>query len=90
MKAGVRDLFIKELNLDWDTPLPEKLRKIWEKYVVELVTAGKMEFSRCVKPEEPIEDFWLIIFWDGSDQAFAAAVYCRWSLTDGKVVVRLL
>ena len=41
-KASMRDLFIKESNLDWDTHLPDKMRKIWITFIEELV-------HRCVK-----------------------------------------
>ena len=90
MKAAMRDLFIKENNLDWDTLLPEGLRDIWVAYMEELVQAGQLVFRRCVKPEGEIEEFWLVVFFDGSDQAYAGVVYCRWIMKDGRVVVRLL
>ena len=37
-----------------------------------------------------MEQFWLIVFFDGSDVAYATVVYCRWVMEDGRVVVRLL
>ena len=47
----MRDLFIGENQLDWDTILPDALRTTWVAYMEELVMSGKVEFQRCVKPE---------------------------------------
>ena len=32
----------------------------------------------------------MIVFFDGSDQAYAAVLYCRWEMAGGEVVVKLL
>ena len=90
LRAAMRDLFIGENQLDWDTILPSELKNTWIDYMEELVQAGQLEFKRCVRPEGDVEEFWLVIFFDGSDNAYAAAVYCRWQMVDGTVVVRLL
>ena len=37
MKVGMRDLFIKELGMDWDTRLEGKMRETWLEYLEELV-----------------------------------------------------
>ena len=78
MKTGMRDSFIKEDGLDWDTVLPDKLRDMWVNYMEELVDAGQLEFRRCVRPEGEILEFILVAYFDGSDQAYAAVIYCRW------------
>ena len=49
----------------------------------------QLQFQRCVKSEGEIEEFWLIGFFDGSDQAYAGVIYCRWKLKRGTVVVKL-
>ena len=85
MRVAMRDLFVEENQLDWDTILPEKLRTTWVAYMEELVGAGELEFERCVRPEGDIKEFWLVVFFDGSDNAYAGAVYCRWELVDGSV-----
>ena len=90
MKAGMRDSFIKEDGLDWDTILPDKLRDMWVNYMQELVEAGQLVFGRCVRPEGEVLEFVLVAYFDGSDQAYAAVVYCRWEMVDGSVHVSLL
>ena len=90
LRVGVRDLFIKENKLDWDTVLQGKLVDTWNRYIEELVRTGMIEFRRCVRPEGKVEEFILVGFFDGSDQAFAGVVYCRWKMEDGSVVIRLL
>ena len=89
-KVAMRDLFMKESELDWDTVLPDKMRVTWISYMRELVLSGQLVYRRCVRPEGKVEQFWLIVFFDGSDVAYAAVVYCRWLMEDGSVVVRLL
>ena len=32
----------------------------------------------------------MVVFFDGSDQAYAAAVYCRWEMQNGEIIVKLL
>ena len=90
MRVAMRNLFIEENQLDWDTILPVKLRTSWIGYMEELVLAGQLEFGRCVRPEGVVTEFWIVVFFDGSDNAYAAVVFCRWELDDGRVVVRLL
>ena len=90
LRIGMRDLFIKEQGLEWDSPLPDKLRIMWVVHMKELVLAGEVKFSRCVKPEGKVEQFWLVVFFDGSDQAFAGAVFCMWIMEDRGIVIRLL
>ena len=90
LRVSMRDLFIKESGLDWDSLLPADMRDTWVGYMKELVMAGQLEFNRCVKPEGEIDEFWLVVFFDGSSKAYAAVIYCRWQMKDGNVVVKLL
>ena len=47
-------------------------------------------FPRCLKPRNAIEDPELIIFSDGSSEAYGAAAYVRWKLSDGAFASRLI
>ena len=89
-RVAMRDLFVKEAELDWDTILPDKLRDTWIFFMKELVETGQLVYRRCVRPVGVVRQFWLVVFFDGSDNAYAAVVYCRWEMEDGSVVVRLL
>ena len=35
---------------DWDSPIPEELRPIWEKWRNEILELEKLEIQRCFKP----------------------------------------
>ena len=89
-KASMRDLFVKELGLSWDNPLPEVQRKIWISYIKELVLAGQFDYKRCARPAGVVTQFWLVVFFDGSDEAYAVVVYCRWEMDSGEIVITLL
>ena len=89
-KASMRDLFIKELDLNWDKPLSGPSKDIWISHIKELVSIGQFSYKRCVRPTGNVAAFWLIVFFDGSEQAYATAVYCRWQMEDGSVHVNLL
>lgn len=90
MKVGMRDMYIKELAMDWDTRLEGKMRETWVEYLEELIVTEGIEFQRCVRPDGEVKEFWIIVFFDGSDLAYAAVLYCRWEMVDGEVVVKLL
>ena len=90
LRVSMRDLFVKEVELSWDTALPAKLRNTWVDYIRELVITGQLEFQRCVRPVGKVEEFILVVFFDASDHAYAAVIYCRWRMEDGAVVVKLL
>ena len=47
-------------------------------------------FQRCVRPEGDVKQFWIVVFFDGSDDAYAAVIYCRWLMDDSRVIVKLL
>ena len=38
-------------KLDWDSPVPEDLRSLWEKWRIEILQVEKLQFPRCFKPE---------------------------------------
>ena len=86
LRVSMRDLFVKEVELSWDTALPAKLRNTWVDYIRELVITGQLEFQRCVRPVGKVEEFILVVVFDAS----AAVIYCRWKMEDGAVVVKLL
>ena len=46
--------------------------------------------KRCIKPQNYDGDPILVIFSDGSKEAYGACAYVRWQLTDGKYDNQLL
>ena len=90
LRVRMRDLFVKEAGLSWDCSLPGPIKQTWVDYIVELVSTGQLKFNRCVRPVGTVELFILVVFWDGSDNAYAAVIYCKWVMEDGTVHVKLL
>ena len=67
-------------NLNWDDQLPIDLFKKWEDWLQEIPTLDDFLVSRCYKIEahEP-DEIQLHIFCDGSELAYAAVAYLRFS-----------
>ena len=86
-KVAMRDLFVKELGLGWDNILPSDQRETWITYLRELVEARQLVFERCVRPEGNVKQFWIVVFFDGSDDAYATVIYCRWLMAASRVIV---
>ena len=84
LKLHMRDLFSKELGLDWDTSLPQDLKSEWLTLLQMLKETEKLVFSRPVRPETAVINPDLLLFWDG-----CAAAYVEWPTT-GEPVPNLL
>ena len=76
----MRQLWTAEESLDWDDPIPEKQRDNWLEFFQDLRNMDLVIFPRCVKPLGAIGSPILIIFSDGSDNAYGACAYVRWTL----------
>ena len=84
MKIALRDLFSKELNLSWDDPLPDVLKKKWVEMLQVIKSVEHITFARCIKPEAPTVGLpELIMCNDGSTEAMCATAHIRWQLNDG-------
>lgn len=70
-------------SLGWDDPMPEFMRQEWIKFFIELFEMEKIEFRRCIKPKDAMGDPVLVMFSDGSDEAYGTCAYVRWNLTNG-------
>ena len=90
LRAAFRDLFRSGSAIEWDTPLPPgPSQTLWLSLIQMLVCAGKITFHRNTKPHNAVGKSQLISFFDGSDFAFAATIYIRWTLSDESVQVAL-
>ena len=69
-------------KLGWDHPIPKVLREDWVKFFQEFKDLDNVSFDRSIKPEKAINDPVLVIFSDGSGEAYGAAAYARWQLED--------
>ena len=80
-----------EKDIGWDDPLSEDLRKEWISFLTDLLLLSNAEFPRSLWPEEEVVGLpILIVFSDGSTQAFGAACYIRWRLASGGFWSRLI
>ena len=63
-------------NIGWDDPLSPELQRRWLDFLISLLGLGEVTFARSLWPQEEVEGLpTLVIFSDGSVQAFGAAVY---------------
>lgn len=90
-KMLMRKLWIGESKiLSWDDPIPDCLREDWLEFFVELFEMQDIKFRRCIKPRDAIGDPSLVMFSDGSDQAYGTCAYARWQLANGKFASNLI
>lgn len=82
-KIMLRKLWGQDEKLDWDDAMPERLRREWVTFFEELFKLKGVEFSRCIKPSNAIGHPTLVIFSDGSGDAYGAVAYARWMMKDG-------
>ena len=80
LKALMQRIISPEYGLDWGTDLPVELEVAWHQLIRLLVRCPWIEFPRAVQPIGLVEgtEVLLIIYWDGSDAAKAAIIYCWW------------
>ena len=81
LKVALREMHRRKL--DWDEPLPLDLQELFVDLIIMLVEAGEVKFDRCVRPTKTVGRSSLLVFWDGSNEAFATAIYIRWELSGG-------
>ena len=88
-KILVRKLWSHK-TIDWDDPIPEYLQKEWQTFFKEIHTLKSLSFPRSIKPENTFGKPDLVIFSDGSKEAYGAVAYTRWQTTDGSYKYRLV
>ena len=74
-------------KFDWDSPVSEELRVIWEKWRQEIMDLEKVEIKRCYKPENfgRIKHAELHHFSDASQYGYGQSSYLRLVSECGKV-----
>ena len=77
-------------TIDWDDPIPESLQKEWQTFFKEIHTLKSLSFPRSIKQENAIGKPDLVIFSDGSKEAYGAVAYTRWQTTDDSYKCRLV
>ena len=70
-------------SLGWDDPMPATYRDEWIQFFREVFQMKEIAFTRCIRPTEAVGDPTLVVFSDGSDDAFGAYSYLKWELDNG-------
>jgi len=86
----MRKLRTYETKLDWDDPIPEEYGRDWMTFFNDLPEMEKIKVKRFLKPHNAIGDPILIIFSDGSTNAYGACAYDRWELSTREFVSYLI
>ena len=81
LRVAFRDLFRQDLDLKWDDPIPTEDMNTWNRLLQMLREEKFISYPRACKPANTVGKCQLICFFDGSDHAYAAVIYIRWSLT---------
>ena len=74
----------------WDEQLSEEQYQEWRKFFKELLSVENTNFPRCLRPKDVIGEPMLIVFSDGSKEAFGACAYIRWKVGTGRFWARLI
>ena len=84
IKILLRKIWTYEPKIDWDDELPTEIQTKWNTILQEIEEIANLMFPRSIKPMNSIDNSPdLIIFSDGSKEAYGAVAYSRWKTTDG-------
>ena len=81
IKALFQDLC--KLKIDWDDPFNEELTVRYSNWLSDLSKVDYIPVKRCYLPEEDVISLQIHGFGDGSEVAYAAAVYLRMETSQG-------
>ena len=85
-------VFLRETwtqKLEWDEVMSSELQRKWISFFNRLEELSDISYDRCLHPVDAVGKPILVIFSDGSDEAYGAAAYVRWELKDGTYWSRL-
>ena len=84
IKILLRLIWTHEPRIDWDDELPTEIQNKWQEIEQEMTQISDLTFPRSVKPDDTTDDSpELVIFSDGSKQAYGAVAYYRWKTING-------
>jgi hypothetical protein len=70
----------------WDEAIPDHVVAAFKRAMWGLRELKKITFPRSIQPSRrPVEPPLLLVFGDGSREAYATLAYVRWVLNDGSV-----
>ena len=88
-KIMLRKLWALNHNLGWDDPVPEYFRSEWLLFFQES-RLQDISFDRSIKPDKAVGNPILVVFSDGSGEAYGPAAYARWRIPDQPYESRLI
>ena len=83
LKILLRLIWTNEQKIEWDDELPEEIKSKWFVILKEMNQISQLKFHRSLKPPNAIGSPELVIFSDGSKQAYGAVAYIRWKTIRG-------
>ena len=83
IKILMRKAWAHKPKLSWDCQLPEEIFKQWKEIFMKIPLLSEMTFARSMTPPDTKGNPTLVIFSDGSEEAYGAVAYIRWELQDG-------
>ena len=81
-KIILRKIWAFSPKVGWDDPLPTELQKEWSSFRESLLHVRSLKFSRSFRPKDAQSPV-LIIFSDGSKDAYGTVAYVRWKTPSG-------
>ena len=89
-KMMLRKRWGQQRRLDWDDAILDHLRHEWITFFEELFQLENVSIPRCIKPCKSIEKPGLILFSNAPSEAYGAATYVCWTLTNGTFAAQLI
>ncbi|XP_068229430.1 uncharacterized protein [Palaemon carinicauda] len=71
-------------GIKWDDPLDDSMMNEWKAFFKELYGLESLTFRRPLKPSNAFGKPNLVIFSDGTTQAYGACAFVRWQISDSK------
>ena len=90
LKIMMRKLWSNVPKIEWDDQVPQILRTEWQQLLSELTEIEHLKFPRALTPLTHFQEPILVIFSDGSQQAYGAVAYVRWKTDAGFKVFLVL
>ena len=90
LKMMVRKVWSCDPKVGWDDALPNAMQGEWARLVDELNQAEKISFPRSITPNGAKGTPILVIFSDGSIDAYGAVAYARWEIHGGGFCARII
>ena len=70
--------------------IEQQYKQYWKQFCQDMLDMNNIKFKRCLKPKHAADEQpMLIVFSDGSSNAFGACAYARWKLNKGRYGCRL-